>query len=108
MLFAFMLSSRELLNSIKPAVSGFKFNHFAGILTSILFLFILFTVIIKTDFNQLSWMQESLPINSNDNTANQIGIHIMTTYLLPFEILSIFLLMVLIGAAHLARKGGKE
>jgi NADH-quinone oxidoreductase subunit J len=53
-------------------------------------------------------MHESLPINSNDNTANQIGIHIMTTYLLPFEILSIFLLMVLIGAAHLARKGGKE
>jgi NADH-quinone oxidoreductase subunit J len=54
------------------------------------------------------WMQESMPIASNENTAHQIGIHIMTAYLLPFEILSIFLLMVLIGAAHLARKGGKE
>jgi len=108
MLFAFMLSSRELLNSIKPAVSGFKFNHLAGILTSILFLFILFRVIIQTNFNQLMWMQESISITSNENTANQIGIHIMTAYLLPFEVLSIFLLMVLIGAAHLARKGGKE
>jgi NADH:ubiquinone oxidoreductase subunit 6 (subunit J) len=58
MLFAFMLSNRELLNSLKPATSGFKVNHFAGILISLLFLFILFTVIIKTDFNQLDWMQE--------------------------------------------------
>ena len=108
MLFAFMLSSRELLNSIKPAVSGFKVNHLAGILTSILFLFILFRVIIKTNFNQLMWIQKSIPITSNENTAHQIGIHIMTAYLLPFDLLSIFLLMVLIGAAHLARKGGKE
>jgi NAD(P)H-quinone oxidoreductase subunit 6 len=108
MLFAFMLSNRELLNSIKPAASGFKVNHFAGILISILFLFILFALIIKTDFNELIWMHKSIPINTNDNTVHQIGIHTMTTYLLPFEILSIFLMMVLIGAAHLARKGGKE
>lgn len=108
MLFAFMLSNRELLNSIKPAASGFKVNHFAGILISILFLFILFALIIKTDFNELIWMHKSIPINTNDNTVHQIGIHTMTTYLLPFEILSILLMMVLIGAAHLARKGGKE
>ncbi len=107
MLFAFMLSNRELLNSLKPATSGFKVNHFAGILISLLFLFILFTVIIKTDFNQLDWMQERVPINASDNTTHQIGIHTMTTYLLPFEILSVFLMMALIGAAHLARKGNK-
>ena len=107
MLFAFMLSNRELLNSLKPATSGFKVNHFAGILISLLFLFILFTVIIKTDFNQLDWMQEGVPINASDNTTNQIGIHTMTIYLLPFEILSVFLMMALIGAAHLARKGNK-
>jgi NAD(P)H-quinone oxidoreductase subunit 6 len=108
MLFAFMLSNRELLNSLKPAASGFKVNHFGGILISILFLFVLVTVIFKTDFNKLIWMQQSIPINTNDNTVHQIGIHTMTIYLLPFEILSIFLMMVLIGAAHLARKGGKE
>ncbi|HQS05867.1 MAG TPA: NADH-quinone oxidoreductase subunit J, partial [Daejeonella sp.] len=56
MLFAFMLSNRELLNSLKPVASGFKVNHFAGIFISLLFLFILFAVIIKTDFNQFDWM----------------------------------------------------
>jgi NAD(P)H-quinone oxidoreductase subunit 6 len=107
MLFAFMLSNRELLNSLKTTGSGFKVNHFAGILISLLFLFILFTTIIKTDFNQLDWVQERVPINAGDNTTHQIGIQTMTTYLLPFEILSVFLMMALIGAAHLARKGNK-
>ncbi len=107
MLFAFMLSNRELLNSLKPATSGFKVNHFAGVLIGLLFLLILLTVIINTDFNQLNWMQEREPINAGDNTTHQIGIQTMTTYLLPFEILSVFLMMALIGAAHLARKGGK-
>jgi len=108
MLFAFMLSNRELLSSLNPVVSGFKINNFAGILISLLLLFILFTVIIKTDLNHLNWMQESVPINSSDNTTHLIGIQTMTTYLLPFEILSVFLMMALIGAAHLARKGGKS
>ncbi len=107
MLFAFMLSNRELLNSLKPTTSGFKVNHIAGILISLLFLLILALVIIKTDLNQLVWIQESVPVNPADNTTHQIGIHTMTTYLLPFEILSVFLMMALIGAAHLARKGGK-
>jgi NADH-quinone oxidoreductase subunit J len=31
----------------------------------------------------------------------------MTRYLLPFEVLSVFLMMALIGAAHLARKDKK-
>jgi len=107
MLFAFMLSNRELLNSLKPAASSFKFNNFAGILISLLFLLILFTVIVNTDFNQIAWMQQSVPINVADNTTHIIGIHTMTRYLLPFEILSVFLMMALIGAAHLARKGNK-
>lgn len=108
MLFAFMLSNRELLNSLKPSASGFKVNHFAGILISILFLFILLSAIISTDLKQLAWIQESVPLSPADNTTHQIGIHTMTTYLLPFEILSIFLMMALIGAVHLARKGNKS
>lgn len=107
MLFAFMLSNRELLNSLKPASSGFKLNHFAGILISLIFLLLLATVIVKTDLNQLVWLERSVPVSPADNTTHQIGIHTMTTYLLPFEILSVFLMMALIGAAHLARKGNK-
>jgi NADH-quinone oxidoreductase subunit J len=36
-------------------------------------------------------------------TAN-IGINLMTRYLLPFEVVSILLMMALVGAAHLSRK----
>lgn len=107
MLFAFMLSNRELLNSLKPVASNFKFNNVVGILISLIFLLILFTVIIEIDFNQITWIQQSVPIEATDNTTHLIGIQTMTRYLLPFEILSVFLMMVLIGAAHLARKGGK-
>jgi NADH-quinone oxidoreductase subunit J len=35
--------------------------------------------------------------------AGPIGVGFMTTYLLPFEIISVHLLVVLIGAAYLAR-----
>jgi NADH-quinone oxidoreductase subunit J len=36
-------------------------------------------------------------------TTGQIGVGFLTTYLLPFEIVSVHLLVVLIGAAYLAR-----
>ena len=35
--------------------------------------------------------------------AGQLGVGFLTTYLLPFEIISVHLLVVLIGAAYLAR-----
>lgn len=35
--------------------------------------------------------------------AGQLGVGFLTTYLLPFEIVSVHLLVVLIGAAYLAR-----
>jgi NADH-quinone oxidoreductase subunit J len=43
-------------------------------------------------------------ISSTDNNINQLGVKFMTHYVLPFEVISIFLLMALIGAAHLSRK----
>ena len=35
--------------------------------------------------------------------SGQLGVGFLTTYLLPFEIISVHLLVVLIGAAYLAR-----
>ncbi|MFA6944770.1 MAG: NADH-quinone oxidoreductase subunit J [Pedobacter sp.] len=107
MLFAFMLSNRELLNSLNPVSQMFKINHLAGILICLTFLFILTTIVFQTDLIHLSWIKESEPIKINDNTIHQIGIRTMTRYLLPFEVLSVFLMMALVGAAHLARKGNK-
>ncbi len=68
------------------------------------FLFLLGALIHITDILTLPWIRSAQQIGENDNTIHFIGINTMTRYLLPFEIVSIFLMMALIGAAHLARK----
>lgn len=107
MLFAFMLSNKELLSKINPVNGLIRINHIAGILVCVLFLFILLNVIIQTDFENLKWIKAADQISTNDNTVHLIGIQTMTRYLLPFEVLSVLLLMALVGAAHLARKERK-
>ena len=39
-----------------------------------------------------------------ESTVNEIGVMLLSKYLLPFEIVSILLLAALIGAAMLSRK----
>lgn len=107
MLFAFMLSNKELLSKINPVKGLIRINHIAGGLVCALFLFILINVIIQTDFENLKWIKAADQISAKDNTVHLIGIQTMTGYLLPFEVLSVLLLMALIGAAHLARKERK-
>lgn len=107
MLFAFMLSNKELLNSLEPIKRTFKLNHLAGIFICLSFLFILVSLTVQINFSGLDWIKSAAPILEGDNTIHAIGIHSMTRYLLPFEVLSVFLMMALIGAAHLARKGKK-
>lgn len=107
MLFAFMLSNKELLNAIEPAKRVFKFKHYVGIFISLAFLFILLHIFLEHDFSQMDWIKSANPISKNDNTIHLIGIQSMTYYLLPFEILSVFLMMALVGAAHLARRDKK-
>jgi len=41
-------------------------------------------------------------------TANKLGEMFLTTYLLPFELISIVLLVALVGAALIARKDKKS
>lgn len=65
---------------------------FAGILTSSL---------IRTNWR----VQESI---SNDSTIGEIGRLLVTTYLLPFELAAILLLIALIGAVMIARKEKTE
>ncbi|MDB5013637.1 MAG: NADH-quinone oxidoreductase subunit [Daejeonella sp.] len=109
MLFAFMLSNKDLLNTLKSHKKGIlKFHHLPGLLIAGVFLFILISVFTSVDFENLSWIKNSIATNQNikptDNTVKAIGIQTMTGFLLPFEIVSIFLMMALIGAAHIARR----
>jgi len=104
MLFAFMLSNRELLSGFQIVKAGFKIGHLLGFLICGGLFFLLSNAISSADIVNLPWIQESQAIGKNDNTIHQIGIHTMTRYLLPFEMVSVFLMMALIGAAHLARR----
>lgn len=104
MLFAFMLSDKQLLNDLR-LVRIKAVSDFPALLIAVVFLLILIHIIVVSEPENLSWLQNRLNwMQPSDNTAHQIGIQIMTRYLLPFEVISVLLLMALIGAAHIARK----
>ncbi len=112
MLFAFLLSNKELLNNLDLLkIKSSRLHLLPGLLISGVFLFILISVVLSSDFDNSKWIQKAKAVNTispSDNTTHNIGINLMTKYLLPFEVVSVFLMMALIGAAHLARKEQKE
>jgi NADH:ubiquinone oxidoreductase subunit 6 (subunit J) len=108
-LFAFMLSGKETLDVLQQQKSKFiSLNKLPAILLAALFFVVMINVILKTDADHLPWIKQVTAANAmikpNDVTVDNIGINFMTRYLLPFEAISILLLMALVGAAHLARK----
>jgi len=109
MLFAFMLSNKEVLNNLQQSNSKFiSVGKLPAVLVAVLFAIVLINAILKAAPDTLQWVKASAQSNNiikpTDNTINNIGINLMTRYLLPFEIISVLLMMTLIGAAHLARK----
>jgi len=107
MLFTFMLSSRETLEKLERGKqSFFTLKQIPALLVAAAFLIVLVNAIIKLNPNHLFWISQAQnnTFRPQDNTVTNIGINLMTAYLLPFEAISILLMMALIGAAHLARK----
>jgi NADH:ubiquinone oxidoreductase subunit 6 (subunit J) len=111
-LFAFMLSGKETLNAIakqrKPFISIGKIPAF---LLAALFFIVLLNMILKVDADHFAWIKKSV-VYKNEITPDaamteNIGVNLMTRYLLPFEAISILLMVALVGAAHLSRKGVK-
>jgi NADH:ubiquinone oxidoreductase subunit 6 (subunit J) len=51
-----------------------------------------------------NWKDAQLPVSTVDATTQLLGEMLMTSYLLPFEIASVVLLVALIGAALIARR----
>jgi len=110
MIFAFLLSNKQILDDPKPLSSKIIGIHFLpGIFVALLFFAVLIWSVSLANVDQLNWVAgaEANTLKPSDNTIHFIGINLMTKYLLPFEVVSIFLLMALIGAAHLARKERK-
>ncbi len=109
-LFAFMLSGKETLNAIEQQRNQFiSINKIPAILLAGLFLIVLVNMIFKVDADHLAWISKSIKykneIMPDGETTENIGVNLMTAYLLPFEAISILLMIALIGAAHLSRKG---
>ena len=48
-----------------------------------------------------AWREEPMPVTE---TAAALGTFLLSDYILPFEIVSILLLVVLVGAAYIARR----
>nr|YP_010286469.1 NADH-plastoquinone oxidoreductase subunit 6 [Dracocephalum psammophilum]UKS09577.1 NADH-plastoquinone oxidoreductase subunit 6 [Dracocephalum psammophilum] len=66
----------------------------------------LITTILNTTWYGISWTTKSNQILEQDLISNsqQIGIHLATDFFLPFELISIILLVALIGAISIARQ----
>uniref|UniRef100_UPI00315DAF4E NADH dehydrogenase subunit G n=1 Tax=Pseudoxandra lucida TaxID=235825 RepID=UPI00315DAF4E len=69
-------------------------------------LFSLITTISNTSWYGIIWTTRSNQIIEQDLTSSvqQIGIHLSTDFYLPFELISIILLVALIGAIAMARQ----
>lgn len=108
-LFAFMLSGRETLDALQKQKKQFiSANKIAAFFLAGIFFIVLLNMVIKVDASHLPWIAKAFRDNNvikpNNITTDNIGINLMTHYLLPFEAISILLMMALIGAAHLSRK----
>ena len=108
-LFAFMLSGRETLEAAQQQKSRLlTLGKIPGLLLAVLFFAVMAVVLYNSGADSLPWVQQSVSgdniLTPADTTVNNIGVNLMTTYLLPFEAISILLLVALVGAAHLSRK----
>ena len=80
-----------------PNLSNLSKNQ----LIASIFCLILFVFQMQIIFNTNWFVSELI---TRESTVNDIGMLLLTTYLLPFEVVSILLLAALIGAAMLSRK----
>ena len=91
--FGVMLTAQQQFLRIKTRPQEWLVG---GVLAACLF-GLLVLVSLRLGKERASPVIETLP------GAGQLGVGFLTTYLLPFEIISVHLLVVLIGAAYLAR-----
>ena len=87
-----------LTNKIdNPKLSNQSQNQLMAGVFCLLLLVFQFQIIFNTNWNIGNFI-------TRESTVNDIGMMLLTQYLLPFEVVSILLLAALIGAAMLSRK----
>ena len=108
-LFAFMLSGRENLEGVKQQKNRLlSVSKLPAIILAVAFFIVLTNIFLKAKASNVDWVKQSVVeqnvMTPQNASINGLGVNLMTNYLLPFEAISILLLMALIGAAHLSRK----
>jgi len=108
-LFAFMLSGRENLEGVKQQKNRLlSVSKLPAIVLAVAFFIVLTNIFLKARAGNVDWIKQSVVkqnvMTPQNASINGLGVNLMTNYLLPFEAISILLLMALIGAAHLSRK----
>lgn len=110
-LFAFMLSGKETLSILQQNTRLVTLSKLPAVILALLFFGVMAYAMWQIDANNFGWIKQSIAINNtiapNDLVTDNIGINLMTRYLLPFEAISILLMVALVGAAHLSRKEAK-
>lgn len=113
MLFAFMLSNKTVMAQLQGGASQFfALPKWQAVLIAVAFLGIQVYASLHFTAHEPAWIttarESGTAIRPTDHTVQRIGVEVMTRYLLPFEIVSVLLMMALIGAAHLTRKEGSS
>lgn len=108
-LFAFMLSGRENLEGAKQEQNRLlSVSKLPAILLAVAFFIVLTNIFLKARPDDGGWIRQAIAeqnvMTPQNISINRLGVNLMTNYLLPFEAISILLLMALVGAAHLSRK----
>jgi NADH:ubiquinone oxidoreductase subunit 6 (subunit J) len=96
LIFGVMLTQRDLLSQ---GIGGWQ-RVLTGLGLSLGLGLLLGKVFLPIDYAALPGYQATPTPRPN---VEQIGIQIVTRYLLPFELISVLLLLALLGAAYLAR-----
>lgn len=97
LIFGIMLTRRNLKQEPLTQLS----RQFPALLAVVVL-----AVLMSFVFLSENW--EKLPANpENASHTRQIGLHILSRYLLPFEVASVLLLVALVGAAYVARREPK-
>jgi NADH:ubiquinone oxidoreductase subunit 6 (subunit J) len=108
-LFAFMLSGKDTLDIIaKQKTKLINMRVLPALVLAGLFFFVLAHTFYNSNAEGLNWVKQSIAtgneIKPDTVLIDNIGVNLMTSYLLPFEAISILLMLALVGAAHLSRK----
>ena len=88
----------------KPSIANASQNQIVAAFVSITLFVAQVFVILKTDWNIGENQLNSDGAIDRNGTVETIGQQLMSSYVLPFEVVSVLLLAALIGAATLARK----